>query len=151
MQIIAGLSSLPDICHKNWKARRNAEELKKLQTQAAEGRIDGKGMPHRKRKIIHTNFAVDDKKLQLSLMKLGVNSIPGIEEVMIKNGGTIEDMLSSIISRLDLKGLSQLEKLTNSAVAGDDDDVPELTKNIEKVFMKQAGNITQKVQEISVS
>lgn len=60
-------------------------------------------------------------------------------------------MLSSIISRLDLKGLSQLEKLTNSAVAGDDDDVPELTKNIEKVFMNQAGNITQKVQEISVS
>lgn len=46
-------------------------------------------MPHRKRKIIHTNLALDDKKLQLSLMKLGVNSIPGIEEVMIKNGGTV--------------------------------------------------------------
>lgn len=38
---------------------------------------------------VHSS-AVDDKKLQLSLKKLGVNTIPGIEEVnMIKNDGTV--------------------------------------------------------------
>ncbi|EDS45412.1 transcription factor btf3 [Culex quinquefasciatus] len=58
-------------------------------------------------------------------------------------------MLSSIIARLDLKGLTQLEKLTNSAVAGDDDDVPELTKNTEKVFKKQAASAAEGAGDFS--
>jgi nascent polypeptide-associated complex subunit beta len=46
------------------------------------------GMPRRKKKIVHQSTATDDKKLQLSLKKLGMNSIPGIEEVnMYKNDG----------------------------------------------------------------
>lgn len=87
----------------------NPEKLKKLQAQAAEVRIGGKGkfdriatefvlklkmiskfsgMPRRKKKIIHQSTGTDDKKLQLSLKKLGMNSIPGIEEVnMYKNDG----------------------------------------------------------------
>lgn len=158
----------------------NAEKLKKLQAQAAEVRIGGKGMPRRKKKIVHTNSAVDDKKLQLSLKKLGVNTIPGIEEVnMIKNDGTvihfnnpktqaslatntfaitghsetkqITDMLPSIISQLGPEGLSQLKKLASAAVTEDDDDVPELTENFEEASKKEVENITQKVQEIPVS
>lgn len=68
----------------------NPEKLKKLQAQAAEVRIGGKGMPRRKKKVIHQSTGTDDKKLQLSLKKLGMNSIPGIEEVnMYKNDGTV--------------------------------------------------------------
>lgn len=65
----------------------NSDKLKKLQSQV---RIGGKGTPRRKRKIVHQTAATDDKKLQSSLKKLSVNTIPGIEEVnMIKNDGTV--------------------------------------------------------------
>ena len=35
----------------------------------------------RKKKIVHRTAGADDKKLQNTLKKLAVNSIPGIEEV----------------------------------------------------------------------
>merc|ERR1740128_1210889 len=63
----------------------NAEKLKQLQAQAANVRIGGKGTARRKKKVIHRTATTDDKKLQSSLKKLSVNTIPGIEEVnMIK-------------------------------------------------------------------
>lgn len=64
----------------------NAERLSKMQSQV---RIGGKGTQRRKKKVVHkTN--TDDKKLQNSLKKLGVNAIPGIEEVhMIKDDGHV--------------------------------------------------------------
>ncbi|XP_063700996.1 transcription factor BTF3 homolog 4 [Culicoides brevitarsis] len=118
----------------------NAEKLKKL---GAEVRIGGKGMPRRKKKIVHTSSAVDDKKLQLSLKKLGVNTIPGIEEVnMIKNDGTvihfnnpktqaslatntfaitghsetkqITEMLPNILQQLGPEKLTQLKKIASN-------------------------------------
>ena len=55
----------------------NAEKLKKLSDQV---RIGGKGTPRRKKKVVHTTAATDDKKLQSTLKKLTVNTIPGIEE-----------------------------------------------------------------------
>lgn len=65
----------------------NPEKLKKLQEQV---RIGGKGTPRRKKKVVHSTPATDDKKLQSSLKKLSVNTIPGIEEVnIIKNDGTV--------------------------------------------------------------
>lgn len=65
----------------------NTDKLKKLQAQV---RIGGKGTPRRKRKIVHQTAATDDKKLQSTLKKLSVNTIPGIEEVnMIKDDGTV--------------------------------------------------------------
>lgn len=142
----------------------NPEKLKKMQSEV---RIGGKGMPRRKKKIVHTSSAVDDKKLQLSLKKLGVNTIPGIEEVnMIKNDGSvihfnnpktqaslgtntfaitghsetkmITEMLPNIISQLGPEGLNQLKKLATAAAAEEDDDVPELTENFEEVSKKEA-------------
>lgn len=64
----------------------NAERLSKMQSQV---RIGGKGTQRRKKKVVHkTN--TDDKKLQNSLKKLAVNTIPGIEEVhMIKDDGHV--------------------------------------------------------------
>ena len=59
----------------------NPEKLQKLQSQAQQVRIGGKGSQRRKKKVVHRTATTDDKKLQSSLKKLGVNNIPGIEEV----------------------------------------------------------------------
>jgi nascent polypeptide-associated complex subunit beta len=65
----------------------NAEKLKQLETQV---RIGGKGSARRKKKVIHRTNTTDDKKLQVSLKKLGLTTIPGIEEVnMIKDDGEV--------------------------------------------------------------
>ena len=58
--------------------RMNQEKLKQLQSQV---RIGGKGSARRKKKVVHRTATTDDKKLQSSLKKLSVNTIPGIEEV----------------------------------------------------------------------
>nr|XP_039334917.1 transcription factor BTF3-like [Saimiri boliviensis boliviensis] len=64
----------------------NQEKLAKLQAQV---RIGGKGTACRK-KVVHRTATADNKKLQFSLKKLGVNSISGIEEVnMFTNQGTV--------------------------------------------------------------
>jgi hypothetical protein len=39
------------------------------------------GTPRRKKKVVRAAAATDDKKLQATLKKLNVNTIPGIEEV----------------------------------------------------------------------
>jgi len=121
----------------------NQEKLKKLQAQV---RIGGKGTPRRKKKVIHQTPGTDDKKLQSVLKKLGVNQIPGIEEVnMIKNDGTvihfnnpkaqaslaantfaitghseqkeITEMLPSILTQLGPDGLKHLKRLASDVVA----------------------------------
>lgn len=58
----------------------NVDKLRRLQAQV---RIGGKGTPRRKKKVVHQTAATDDKKLQSSLKKLSVSTIPGIEEVNI--------------------------------------------------------------------
>ena len=42
---------------------------------------DVQGSARRKKKVIHRTNTTDDKKLQVSLKKLGLTTIPGIEEV----------------------------------------------------------------------
>ncbi|CAK9303155.1 unnamed protein product [Gordionus sp. m RMFG-2023] len=69
------------------KLKLPSDKLSKLQESV---RIGGKGTARRKKKVIHRTALTDDKKLQTSLKKLAVNTIPGIEEVnMIKNDGTV--------------------------------------------------------------
>ena len=68
----------------------NLEKLRKLQQQADSVRIGGKGVPRRKKKVVHKTATADDKKLQSSLKKLGVNNIQGIDEVnMFKDNGEV--------------------------------------------------------------
>ncbi|VTJ92213.1 Hypothetical predicted protein, partial [Marmota monax] len=55
----------------------NQEKLATLQAQVRTG---GKGTACRKKKVVHRTATADDKKLQFSLKKLGVNTISGIEE-----------------------------------------------------------------------
>merc|ERR1712228_123245 len=115
----------------------NQEKLKMLQAQV---RIGGKGTQRRKKKVVHRTATTDDKKLQSSLKKLSVNSIPGIEEVnMIKDDGTVihfnnpkvqaslaantfavtghgetkqlTEMLPGILNQLGTEGLTNLRKI----------------------------------------
>ncbi|XP_055921253.1 transcription factor BTF3 homolog 4 [Eupeodes corollae] len=121
----------------------NPEKLKKLQAQV---RIGGKGTPRRKKKIVHSTPATDDKKLQSSLKKLSVNTIPGIEEVnIIKNDGSvihfnnpkaqaslptntfaitghgenksISEMLPGILTQLGPQDITQLKKIASEFAA----------------------------------
>ncbi|KAI9018445.1 nascent polypeptide-associated complex subunit beta [Hyaloraphidium curvatum] len=65
----------------------NPEKLAKL---ASSVRTGGKGTPRRKAKKVHKSTGTDDKKLQSTLKKLGVQPIAGIEEVnMFKSDGNV--------------------------------------------------------------
>lgn len=66
----------------------NAEKLAKLQRMAAGVRTGGKGSVRRKKKAAHKNAPTDDKRLQATLKRIGVNTLPNIEEVNIfREGG----------------------------------------------------------------
>merc|ERR1712050_549672 len=57
---------------------------------AAQVRTGGKGSVRRKKKAIHKTTTTDDKRLQNTLKRLGVNNIPAIEEVnLFKDNGTV--------------------------------------------------------------
>merc|ERR1711962_614253 len=119
------------------KHKMNPEKLKKLQEQVRTG---GKGTARRKKKVVHKTTATDDKKLQSTLKKLAVNTIPNIEEVnMIRDDGTVlhfnnpkvqaslaantfavtghaenkqlTEMLPGILNQLGAEGLSNLRRL----------------------------------------
>eukprot|EP00304_Pavlova_gyrans_P013520 CAMPEP_0206041884 /NCGR_PEP_ID=MMETSP1466-20131121/6223_1 /ASSEMBLY_ACC=CAM_ASM_001126 /TAXON_ID=44452 /ORGANISM="Pavlova gyrans, Strain CCMP608" /LENGTH=380 /DNA_ID=CAMNT_0053416587 /DNA_START=40 /DNA_END=1181 /DNA_ORIENTATION=+ len=65
----------------------NPEKLAKM---AASVRTGGKGSVRRKKKAIHKTTTTDDKRLQNTLKRLGVNNIPAIEEVnLFKDNGTV--------------------------------------------------------------
>lgn len=75
----------------------NTDKLKKLQSQV---RIGGKGTPRRKKKIVHQTAATDDKKLQSTLKKLSVNTIPGESSLVLCVGIKIDDGIDVYIKRL---------------------------------------------------
>jgi len=122
----------------------NPEKLKKLQEQVRTG---GKGTARRKKKVVHKTATTDDKKLQSSLKKLAVNTIPNIEEVnMIRDDGTVlhfnnpkvqaslaantfavtghaenkqlTEMLPGILNQLGAEGLNNLRRLAEQLPKG---------------------------------
>ncbi|NP_001132189.1 Basic transcription factor 3 [Zea mays] len=58
----------------------NKERLMKM---AGAVRTGGKGTMRRKKKAVHKTVTTDDKRLQGTLKRVGVNTIPAIEEVNI--------------------------------------------------------------------
>uniref|UniRef100_A0A1D1Y8W5 Nascent polypeptide-associated complex subunit beta n=2 Tax=Anthurium amnicola TaxID=1678845 RepID=A0A1D1Y8W5_9ARAE len=58
----------------------NREKLIKM---AGAVRTGGKGSMRRKKKAVHKTTTTDDKRLQSTLKRIGVNVIPSIEEVNI--------------------------------------------------------------------
>ncbi|XP_044462777.1 basic transcription factor 3-like [Mangifera indica] len=61
-------------------AKMNVERLMKM---AGAVRTGGKGSMRRKKKAVHKTTTTDDKRLQSTLKRIGVNAIPAIEEVNI--------------------------------------------------------------------
>lgn len=59
--------------------------VERLQKMAGVVRTGGKGTVRRKKKAVHKTTSTDDKRLQSTLKRLGVNTIPGIEEVLLIN------------------------------------------------------------------
>jgi nascent polypeptide-associated complex subunit beta len=65
----------------------NAEKLAKL---AAQVRTGGKGSVRRKKKAVHKTVSQNDQRLQLTLKRLGVAPVQGIEEVnLFKDDGNV--------------------------------------------------------------
>ncbi|CAN6879750.1 unnamed protein product [Brassica oleracea] len=114
----------------------NREKLMKMATTVRTG---GKGTVRRKKKAVHKTNTIDDKKLQSTLKRIGVNSIPAIEEVNIFKDDVViqftnpkvqasiaantwvvsgspqtkklEDILPQIISQLGPDNMDNLRKL----------------------------------------
>ncbi|TYI57662.1 hypothetical protein E1A91_D11G297600v1 [Gossypium mustelinum] len=57
--------------------------VERLQKMAGAVRTGGKGSMRRKKKAVHKTTTTDDKRLQSTLKRIGVNAIPAIEEVNI--------------------------------------------------------------------
>jgi len=66
--------------HVTFVLQMNVDKLKKM---AGAVRTGGKGSMRRKKKAVHKTTTTDDKRLQSTLKRIGVNTIPGIEEVNI--------------------------------------------------------------------
>merc|ERR1719188_1641235 len=119
------------------------EARAKLQAKLGQTQVGGKGSARRKKKTTRQQSGMDDKKLQSTLKRLGMNSIPGIEEVnMFKEDGTVlhfsspkmsaslggntyaiqgtgelkqlQELLPGIISQLGPDNLNVLKKLAES-------------------------------------
>merc|ERR1712100_78939 len=109
-------------------------------------RIGGKGSVRRKRKTVHKKAAGNDQKLEVALRKMGLNQIPGIDEVNLfhEDGSIIHfqqpkaqismasntfvvsgnaerkqmtELLPGIINQLGPDALNSLKKLADSYAA----------------------------------
>ncbi|VDK32499.1 unnamed protein product [Taenia asiatica] len=132
------------------------ERLQALKSVSEQARIGGKGSARRKRKVVHKTAATDDKKLQATLKKLGINVIPSIEEVnMYRADGTMIHFknprvqaspqanmfaVSGLAENKTVLALNDLFPSMMKAAQGenkdnaedDDDDVPELVGDFEE-------------------
>ncbi|KAD3338605.1 hypothetical protein R6Q59_026541 [Mikania micrantha] len=68
--------------------------VEKLMKMAGAVRTGGKGSMRRKKKAVHKTTTTDDKRLQSTLKRIGVNSIPSIEEVNIFKDETVIQFLN---------------------------------------------------------
>ncbi|THG21424.1 hypothetical protein TEA_001042 [Camellia sinensis var. sinensis] len=107
--------------------------VEKLMKMAGAVRTGGKGSMRRKKKAVHKTTTTDDKRLQSTLKRIGVNAIPAIEEVNIFKDDVViqfinpkvqasiaantwvvselQDILPGIINQLGPDNLDNLRKL----------------------------------------
>ncbi|KAJ9505673.1 hypothetical protein QJQ45_011409 [Haematococcus lacustris] len=100
----------------------------KLAKMAGAVRTGGKGTVRRKKKAIHKTTTTDDKRLQNTLKKLGVNTIPGIEEVNIfkddsevvhfQNPKELQDLLPGILNQMGPDSIQHLKKMMQQLTGG---------------------------------
>uniref|UniRef100_A0A0L8HT53 Transcription factor BTF3 n=1 Tax=Octopus bimaculoides TaxID=37653 RepID=A0A0L8HT53_OCTBM len=123
----------------------NAEKLRQLQNQVKDIRIGGKGTARRKKKVVHRTATTDDKKLQVSLKKLTVSNISGIEEVnMIKEDGQVIHFNNpkvqasltantfAITGHAETRPEGDTSKPSTEDIDADDDEVPDLVENFDE-------------------
>ncbi|CAL6304171.1 unnamed protein product [Bathycoccus prasinos] len=98
-------------------------DIQRLQKLAGAVRTGGKGSVRRKKKAAHKTNTNDDKRLQTTLKRMGVNVIPGIEEVNIfiedtvvqfKSPKAIHELLPGIINQLGPESLINLKKMAEN-------------------------------------
>ena len=133
------------------------EARKRLAAKFGDGvRIGGKGSMRKKNKVPHKNNQVDGKKVQSAIKKLGVQPLPGIDEVnffqddnmvlhfqspqiegnirdnffVISGKGetkSLRDLMPGIIPQLGPKNVEFLRDFVmNVKPAAGDDEVPDL-------------------------
>merc|ERR1712151_431013 len=125
----------------------------KLKARLGDTRTGGKGTARRTKKVTNQSHGADEKQLQAQLKKLGVNNIPGIEEVnMFKDDCTVihfatpkvqasvaantytvighgenkrlEELLPGIISQLGPDNLMNLKQIAEAHAASMEDKAP---------------------------
>ncbi|KAL4302557.1 hypothetical protein GQ457_10G015490 [Hibiscus cannabinus] len=69
--------------HIHYSSRTVKMNKERLMKMAGAVRTGGKGSMRRKKKAVHKTTTTDDKRLQSTLKRIGVNAIPAIEEVNI--------------------------------------------------------------------
>merc|ERR1719327_1297054 len=102
-------------------------------------RIGGKGTVRRKKKVVHKTTTTDNKRLQNTLKRLGINSIPAIEEVdlFMDHAETkkLQDLFPGILNQVDKSVLPSLKKIADEYQqsggaegedSDDDDAIPDL-------------------------
>merc|ERR1711935_977232 len=134
------------------KMNKSGEEISPaLARLQASVRIGGKGSVRRKKKVVHKTTTTDDKRLQNTLKRLGINSIPAIEEVnlFMESGEVIhfttpkvqasiaantyviigvaetkklQDLFPGILNQVDKSMLPSLKKIASQYTQEDDDD-----------------------------
>merc|ERR1711862_502166 len=142
------LSTMPGDVPADVQAARD-----KLKAKFEAVRTGGAGTVRRKKLKKHASHGADDKQLQAQLKRLGVNNIPGIEEVnMFKEDGTVihfatpkvqasvaantytvighgenkrlEELLPGIISQLGPDNLMNLKQIAEAHAASMEDKAP---------------------------
>ncbi|GMH03326.1 hypothetical protein Nepgr_005165 [Nepenthes gracilis] len=127
-------------------SRMNREKLMKM---AGAVRTGGKGSIRRKKKAVHKTTTTDDKRLQSTLKRIGVNSIPAIEEVnMFKDDVVIQFINPKVQASIAantwvVSGSPQSKKLQDILPGIIDQLGPDNLDNLRKLaeqFQKQAPN-----------
>ncbi|KAL2521296.1 basic transcription factor 3 [Forsythia ovata] len=112
--------------------------VEKLMKMAGSVRTGGKGTMRRKKKAVHKTTTTDDKRLQSTLKRIGVNAIPAIEEVNIFK----EDIQASIAANTwVVSGSPQTKKLQDILPQIIHQLGPDNMENLKKLaeqFQKQA-------------
>ncbi|CAA7043108.1 unnamed protein product [Microthlaspi erraticum] len=133
----------------------NREKLMKMANTVRTG---GKGTVRRKKKAVHKTTTTDDKRLQSTLKRVGVNSIPAIEEVNIFKDDVVIQFINPKVqasiaaNTWVVSGTPQTKKLQDILPQIISQLGPDNLDNLKKLaeqFQKQAGadNIPATIQE----
>lgn len=132
-------------------------DREKLMKMACAVRTGGKGSMRRKKKAVHKSSPTDDKRLQSTLKRIGVNAIPGIEEVnifkddlVIQFNNNPKVQASIAANTWVVSGTPQTKKLQDLLPGIINQLGPDNLDNLRKLaeqFQKQAATVTGASEE----